>query len=291
MPAPSLFSSIKSKRSPSASLAAEEHVLVPSKFQASLEDSTTSSIQTSVTESSAGAASLTLRDPLRKNLKQLYQVPVQHLDCSFDTITLRPERVSVQQMVQQQARRNKADVVLVFAIRYPSCPSCREHAQQIVSMAQQDRRLAVVGVVKDSSSECSQASVMNFYQNYFQRTPIFQDKSMGIFSAMGAKKLHPLAAMMRQVQSLKRYKRKGVCQGPASVSENKILGGVLIFDRQGTLRYCQEERVGVAFDVEAMQDAIREVRNTTSNSSSSRRSSTGSTTTTRSSASSTSTSD
>ena len=158
-------------------------------------------------------------------------------------------------------------------------------------MAQQDRRLAVVGVVKDSSSECSQASVMNFYQNYFQRTPIFQDKSMGIFSAMGAKKLHPLAAMMRLVQSLKRYKRKGVCQGPASVSENKILGGVLIFDRQGTLRYCQEERVGVAFDVEAMQDAIREVRNTTSNSSSSRRSSTGSTTTTRSSASSTSTSD
>eukprot|EP00527_Entomoneis_sp_CCMP2396_P009285 CAMPEP_0198138360 /NCGR_PEP_ID=MMETSP1443-20131203/1773_1 /TAXON_ID=186043 /ORGANISM="Entomoneis sp., Strain CCMP2396" /LENGTH=275 /DNA_ID=CAMNT_0043800105 /DNA_START=63 /DNA_END=890 /DNA_ORIENTATION=- len=247
--------------------------LKPTKFLSSsvadgAGEGSTSSLQTSVTESTSSSSSIDmirLKAPAIKNMDKLYQVPLQELDCSFDTVSLKSKSSSLRKVVQSQAKTNGADVTVVFAIRYPSCPSCREHGLQLTELAAKDRKMVLLGAVKDGATTANDSTtkeaVLEFYQNYFNGNPIYQDSSMGIYSqALGDKKYHPVAGMLRVFKALKRYKRGQICVGPVCAMESKVLGGALIFDKHGNLRFVYEEKVGLPFDMQAIAEAVKETR-------------------------------
>lgn len=198
-----------------------------------------------------------LKKPIADRTESLYKVPLQQLNCSFDLVTVSPQLVALKQAIKQQVKQNNADVTILFAIRQPSCPSCREHGLQLKELASHDRQLVLMGAVKDTG--VNDKEVLTFYQQFF-RNPIYKDQKWNVFKALGGKRLSLFSAFLGYLRSKKRFQEKGIPlehSGPAG--ESFVKGGILIFDKHGELCFTYNEDFK-EYDMELVAAAIAETR-------------------------------
>lgn len=109
------------------------------------------------------------------------------------------------------------------------------------------------------------ASLLTFYQHHF-RFPFFLDRKQRIYEALGNRKFKNIFKAFRlgkqpQRNVEDRYRSKGSIGGSLIGKEKEIdLGGVLIFDRQGQVRYGFTETIGgTELPVDAIREALRNV--------------------------------
>lgn len=202
----------------------------------------------------SGFARIDLNPTLRENTKHLYRVPLQNLNCTFDVVTPR-ETSSLQQIIKQHSKINHADVTIMYTIRQPGCPSCREHGLQLSEFSVTDRKLALIGTVKETGK--ADEDILRFYQDNF-RNPIYKDEKWNVYKALGGRKLSFKQAFLGFLRSRKRFRRKKISMGKHG-TEAFIQGGVLIFDRDGQLRFAYNEEFK-ELDMELVASAVAETR-------------------------------
>ncbi|CAB9510638.1 family with sequence similarity 213, member [Seminavis robusta] len=213
--------------------------------------SVTSSItSTSTYESTQDESSLV-------NTTELYKIPLFRINPSFGIVNVANKDIKLQPMTIKERRDVGANVNIVFAVRTPGCGGCREHAVQLAELAKTDKKISVVAAVKETGVD--DEALMEFYEDYFHH-PIYKDAEWKIFRAMGGKKVSPFTILKRGASLFRRTKTKGIESKVTSGVDFWTKGGVLIFNRKGELKYTQYERFGKEFDMEAIRDAIQDIR-------------------------------
>jgi hypothetical protein len=135
---------------------------------------------------------------------------------------------------------------------------CREHGQQLTALAAAD--VPLWGVVKETSVD--DEGLLEFYNKYFP-FPLFLDETLSIYQGMGNRKiglrtLNPFR-LWRGFRSMgSRLKEKKI-EGNL-VGDGMIQGGILVFDKEGKIRYGYEEMVGDELDIDDIRAAIKAVR-------------------------------
>jgi hypothetical protein len=192
---------------------------------------------------------------IRQNEKLLSTIPLLPLNCSFGIVTSNQEHIRLQELAIGQAKAKKCAATVVFVVRHPGCPLCREHALQLTELASVED-IALVGVVKERG--VNDKALLEFYTRYF-KFPIFQDEHWKIYKSMGGRTLCAFGAVKAFISAKFRLSAKKI-ETEMKCGEAWIQGGLLIYDRRGRLRYSYDEEAGVELDLEAVRTAIQEIR-------------------------------
>lgn len=167
-------------------------------------------------------ARVVLPDRVRKSLPKLAAVPVTPLSCSYGLVTPAPTQLSFREVVVHELAVQQADVAIVFCIRRAGCGSCREHAVQLTQDFQQQqqqeqegsgenkKKIAIIGIIKDAHDH---ADMIELYEDYFDRKPLYHDANWTLGTAMGGRPLQLTDLMRTFVTSRTRFLRKNIkCQ-------------------------------------------------------------------------------
>ena len=164
----------------------------------------------------------------------------------------------LQEVVMAGCSTDKSAVNVLFAIRRPGCGQCREHGMQLAEICQSNPNVNLMGVIKDTVG--IHQSIFEFYSNYFT-FPLYKDEGWNLYHTIGNKKLN-LFKMVSKAPALEvRYAKKGIRNIPFG-GDLFTQGGVLIFDKQGKLRFVYYETYGKPLDMDALQWAIEQANQT-----------------------------
>lgn len=190
------------------------------------------------------------------NTTELYSIPLQHINPSFGIVNVSEKSTKLQPTVVHERRKTNANVTIVFAVRTVGCGGCREHAVQLADLAKTDKKLQVVAAVKETGVD--DEALLEFYQDYWHH-PIYKDSKWKIFHAMGGRKLSLFTVLKRSHALFKRTRTKGIAS-KVRQGDFWTKGGVMIFNRKGELKYTQYEHFGKEWDMDAIRDAIHDIR-------------------------------
>jgi hypothetical protein len=113
-------------------------------------------------------------------------------------------------------------------------------------------------IVKETSVD--DQGLIDFYNKYFT-FDIYRDEQLSVYSAMGNRSIFTIRTWnpvrwYRGFQDLSRRLKEKQIQGNLA-GEGIIQGGVLIFDRAGTLRLAYEEEIGDELSVDDILAGLR----------------------------------
>lgn len=224
----------------------------------------TNSSMTSSMKSLSNSMNPSLKDGA--DPKFVSKVPLIPINSSFGIVTSNDhDQLSMRDMVRRQCKKNKSDLVLVFAVRRPGCGACREHGLQLTELANNDKNITCVGIVKETGSQVVHAGLLEFYQYYF-KFPLYKDEKWNVYKAMGNRAVSKMTAIINVRKLLQRFKRSGVLT-KMSGGDHFTQGGILIFDRKGTLQYTYYEEYAELLDMNIIQKVIDNIRQEKLNSS------------------------
>jgi hypothetical protein len=212
--------------------------------------------------------SLWLSQSLRENAKTIPTIPLVPLNCTFGVINQRPA-VTMKVALKQERKvvlhkfETKSNISIVFAVRHPGCPQCREHGLQLSEMvASGDSLLQNVnlwGIVKEVGLQQDEnKGLLNFYDNYFH-FPLYMDNKWNVYKAMGGRKLTIVSIIKHALMARSRWAKKGICSQSSACGEALMQGGVLIF-KDGRLRFAMEEKFGKELETDDIRAAIKALK-------------------------------
>ena len=227
----------------------------------------TSTSTTSITTSSRAKTldSIRLKPSMVHNLNKLYRAPLDRLNTTFGVVT-KLDRLPIKPAMEKEARAQKANVMILLASRRSGWGNCRENAELLAQLAAHDRRVGLVGVLKDAGED--DAHVLEFRENHFRNYPLYLDEKWYVYKALGKRTLTLDVLKEGAMRLMPRYKRKNIPMRFEG-GDRFVMGGVLIFDRKGNLRFTYEEEYGEELDMNVIGQAIAEIRGNSDSSSSS----------------------
>jgi AhpC/TSA antioxidant enzyme len=125
----------------------------------------------------------------------------------------------------------------------------------LTQLAAQEKKLALWGIVKETGVD--DAGLLDFYEKYF-RFPLYKDAKWMVYKAMGNRKITMKSLMAGLLRSRGRYKKKNIDQ--TTKGEGWLQGGLLIFDKNGVLRFGSEEHFGHEINIDELTAAIQQCR-------------------------------
>ncbi|KAG7371988.1 AhpC/TSA antioxidant enzyme [Nitzschia inconspicua] len=184
---------------------------------------------------------------LVKSMPKIYKEKLEPIDMRFGVVRNEGYSISVRKChkkvlsTRQFSRRAKASVA--FIVKRPGCIICKEQGLMLQELVQSfpENRVAAWAVVKEIDVDNDGLTAL--YQNFF-RFPFFLDKKMKLYKAMGKNIINPFKFFynISKNGARKRIADKGIEGTFIGKGEGLILGGVLIFDAKGTIRYAYQEK-------------------------------------------------
>ena len=135
---------------------------------------------------------------------------------------------------------------------------------QLVELAaqyenQQRRQIALIGVTKETGID--DEGIVEFYRDYFNSNTIYKDEKWNLYKAMGGKQLGFVGMIKAQFNGYSRWKRKNITGSKNhGQTDPWMLGGLLIFDKQGYLVNSIDEVTGLEFPIDRIQRAIEGIQ-------------------------------
>jgi thiol-disulfide isomerase/thioredoxin len=205
------------------------------------------------------STNLELSGDLRVNTPRLYKIPLTPINCGFGIVSENDEAKILLRPMTRRERRfvHQADVTVLFAIRRPGCGACREHASQLSELAQEDKKVCVVGAIKHIGVD--DAALLEFYREYFHY-PIYKDEKWDLYKALGDRQIKVWNLLTQLPKMIQRLKQKNIKNVPFGGDMSLTQGGVLIFDRNGNLRYAYLENYGDELNLTEIKAAIEAAR-------------------------------
>jgi hypothetical protein len=196
--------------------------------------------------------------PSKIDRKKLYKIPLVPINCSFGVVTEKQDaEIPLRRMVRKYRKAKNAEVTVMFAIRRPGCGNCKLHGQQLSEMLKEQKgAVNGVGVIKHINVDND--ALLDFYKNYFT-CPIYKDEKWELYHSLGNRKIKIWTVLKNIVRMEKLYAKKGVKNTPLG-GEGQTQGGVLVFDKSGSLRYVQYENYSELLDMETLNAAIEEAK-------------------------------
>jgi len=135
---------------------------------------------------------------------------------------------------------------------------CREHGQQLTDAfaAHNNNTVSMWGVLKEVGVD--DEGLADFYHNHFT-FPLYLDLEHETFQAFGSRTIglttwNPLRLYRGFKAMGKRLADKNITGNYKG--EGTIQGGILLFDKQGQLRYAYDEEIGTELPMEDIQAAV-----------------------------------
>jgi AhpC/TSA antioxidant enzyme len=219
---------------------------------ASLRSSTT---YTTSNNNSSSTVSMKGADEDYVNKTQL--IPI---DCSFGTVTEnKQDQIVFSAMLRKERKRltTKRDsgVMVVFAIRRPGCASCRLNGRILTNVLAEEN-IGCIGIIKETNVD--NKALVDLYSNYF-RHPIYKDEKWRIYDAMGNRRIPVWKFLALYPKLTTLYKKEKVENVPFG-GDLFTQGGILVFDKDGNLRYTYYEKYGEYFDPEHIKKVIEDAK-------------------------------
>lgn len=194
-------------------------------------------------------------------LDHVYKIPLVELNCQFGIVRNRTEDlVPLQTAVKRERSRQKSKVTVVFAVRRPGWPSCREHGQQLAELVAEEPSAALLATVKETGAD--DKALLDFYEKYFARHAIYKDEKWNLYRAMGGRSVRIGQVVKGLFSSFRRYKEKKIeASRNITAGDGWMQGGVLIFDKGGNLKHVIEEIFGEPLDVQGIKQVIEQIKN------------------------------
>lgn len=156
-----------------------------------------------------------------------------------------------------QMEQSDKDITVLFAIRRPGCGMCRDHGLRLAGLVHDKPNVNLIGVIKQTGVD--DAALMEFYTDYFN-FPLYKDEKWDLFiNTCGDRKISLWRLITLSPRLEFRYAKKNIRNIPFG-GDIFTQGGVLIFDKQGKLRFVYYETYGKDLDLEAIGWAIEEAR-------------------------------
>ncbi|CAM9360948.1 unnamed protein product [Hapterophycus canaliculatus] len=147
----------------------------------------------------------------------------------------------------------KDQSAIIFVVRRPGCPLCREHALDL-SNKQPDfaaKGVKLLGVVHEKLG-------VEEFSGFFKNGEIYFDQEKSFFNALGMR-WEGLSSMMKPsvIKNAKRASAKGVSGNLKG--EGRLLGGLLVVGGEGDPDIAFEHREAVFGDHASMDDIMAAV--------------------------------
>ncbi|GKY90667.1 hypothetical protein MPSEU_000040100 [Mayamaea pseudoterrestris] len=211
--------------------------------------------QTESTTDSVGVPQrMLLNESLRKNAKDLRQIPLIPLNCTFGVVKEK-HPIPLKYALRKETKLGngtRAKVSVVFVVRRPGCSSCREHGNQLTNLYLEDKSVAFWAIVKETGVE--EQGILTFFSEYFH-FPIFKDEKWLTYKAMGNRKLSPLKLIKGFLGNKGRWAKKGI-ENRLKGGDVFLQGGLLIF-KGNKLRYAYEEDYGKELNISDIRAAVK----------------------------------
>lgn len=123
-----------------------------------------------------------------------------------------------------------------------------------------NKNVGLFGILKETNVD--DKGLAEFYHDYFT-FDIYRDDELAVYRALGNRKLklntwNPIRMWRGYREMTKRLKQKKISGNLKG--EGIVQGGVLVFDKQGVVRFAYKEETGSELDMQDVQDAIDSVR-------------------------------
>lgn len=214
-----------------------------------------------MTLASFASRSMAVSRSLQAVLPDLYSaslIPI-HID-KDNSVSEEKETTTVQQVAIAQA--SSTDVSLAFVVRRPGWVLCREHGQQLSELVASFHKdtVSLWGIVKETNVD--DAGLADFYHDYFTFS-LYRDVNLQVYKSLGNRKLslhtwNPWKLWRGYRELSKRLNKKGLSGNLKG--EGIVQGGVLVFDKQGILRFAYQEETGSELQMDEVQEAIDALR-------------------------------
>lgn len=137
------------------------------------------------TTTTVGFSSLQVTEELRREEKSLAKVPLQPYRYGFGLVTTASEStIPLQTVVKMTAKNERADVVVLFAIRNTTSVPCQDLAKKLSELDKELRHTSFLGIFKERQDD---QNILDFYTNHF-RFPIYRDSKWRTFMALSERK-------------------------------------------------------------------------------------------------------
>lgn len=197
---------------------------------------------------------------MQKALPRLYKDPLQPLDVSFGLVRPLNKITSVGETARKMAPQSRKDASIVASIvqvfRKPGCSLCREQGQELSAFVAGSPDVNIWGVVCETGTYDDE--LLELRDEYF-RHPFFKDEKKNMYKALGDKDIgFPGRNILRRIEE--RLRAKNIPKKDPGIGQNKKLGGVIIFDSKGVVRFSMQEDPWEGLDLKAIQDVIECIR-------------------------------
>lgn len=231
-------------------------------LSSSIYQDSSSILQDSSSSSCLTCDTTTLPISMQKALPKLYNETLQPVDISFGLVRTKDKTISIRDTARKMAPQHKkrqssstvASVVQVF--RKPGCMLCREQGLDISALVANMKDVNIWGVICETG--IYDEELLELRDQYF-RHPFYKDEKKSIYKALGDEEISfPGRSLFEKIK--KRLKAKNVTETEPGAGQNKKLGGVVIFDSKGFVRYASQEDPWEGTNLKAIQDVIECIR-------------------------------
>jgi peroxiredoxin len=220
------------------------------------------------TLTTSGVDSLAIPTCLSKSMPDIYKAVMRPLDLSFGLVREKDEPTDVRRASRHVVRRAivnapKAKASVCFVVRRPGCVLCFEQGAALTDLISEfaDHQVGAWAVVKEI--DVDNDGLLNLYQKHF-KFPFFLDEKRALYGALGQRRISlsqtvNLLFGLRRMRLKKRCKDKGIEGNVLGKGASMVLGGVIVFDRRGNIRYAYQDQFSIELPVDEIKAAISQV--------------------------------
>lgn len=162
--------------------------------------------------------------------------------------------------------------VILFIVRRPGCPGCREHARDLCERQKAGEFLGakLIGVIKEIAPTKNvktdeELGVKDFQTTYFENNPVYYDEQNSFYKILGSRsllsqKLHswnPFTLYSDYKKMNKRFEAKKVAGNLKG--EGIIQGGIFIVSKSQDIIYQIHEVTGSELPYDEIKKAVHDL--------------------------------
>jgi hypothetical protein len=185
---------------------------------------------------------------LLKCIPNVYQEKLTPVDLRFGVVRAEEYTVPVikahKKALAERQFVGRAKASICFVVKRPGCVICKEQGLMLKELVDNfpGNCVAAWAVIKEI--DVDNDGLLDLYQKYFH-FPFFLDKKMRLYKALGRNYVNPFKFLFNvKMNARKRIEDKGIPGTVIGKGEGLMLGGVLIFDSRGEIRYAYTENSG-----------------------------------------------
>lgn len=213
---------------------------------------------------SSFSSSRELPESLAKSIPAIYKEPLTLLDLRFGAVRQERHELTVAESHRKATNETmflgKAKASICFVVRRPGCLLCHEQGMALTDLVSQfdDNKVAAWAVVKEINVD--NEGLLALYQDYF-KYPFFLDAKQRLYKALGDRRASLFKTILNYSNYKERLEKKNIKGDMIGKGEGIVLGGIIIFDSKGEIKYACLEESGEELPVEEIRSVLDELIN------------------------------